>query len=600
MKTKKTNKKSQKQIENILKLILTLILTITITATLIKAAPPEPQTIEGKIYNDGGTGAENGIPIIINNTNTTQIFYTEVNAPPVPPLYGSYSASINGSTGDIVTVTAYNNTHYGQTQALLNKKTTTVDVTMNITRNSEANITITNPENNTNYNISQIFNLTTNMTVLGSDGTNCNVTIDITDNTIISLNTGTNITNQLGNINIGQYSTTNFELMANNSGSVNITVIALCSPDGIKFENLNTYTIYNINVEDTTPPNIQLINPENNTENKSTNEIDFTFNVTDSTNIQNCTLIINGQPNKTKTPITKDTTQTIAQNLTNGQYNWSIQCTDQYLNTGNSTTRNLTISVYFPKITRMTIDQNIMLNAGTTKKINCNITIEDENGATDITGSNITFYHYTSNPQSIDNNNNHYTNTTCIETNSLNNQKNYTCTINIQYYANNGTWYCNASSTDQQELTNTNSTNTIIQPLYALNTSNNIIDYGQVQAGQTSNEIELNITNLGNMPINISTKGYGSQDPVIGNNLAMMCNNGNNITITNQRYDTVQSTPFNAKKTLQSINQDVQETINKQTIPSLQQIQQSYWQIQIPGSPITQCNGTIVLTATSP
>ncbi|MEM4245501.1 MAG: LamG domain-containing protein, partial [Candidatus Nanoarchaeia archaeon] len=97
---------------------------------------------------------------------------------------------------------------------------------------------------------------------------------------------------------------------------------------------------------DTTPPTINLEMPENNEINTTTNVIDFTYNVSDNSDIDNCSMIINEEINLTYSGnITKETTQNLTTYLPNGEYKWSINCTDAENNEGSSETRNITIAV---------------------------------------------------------------------------------------------------------------------------------------------------------------------------------------------------------------------------------------------------------------
>ena len=58
--------------------------------------------------------------------------------------------------------------------------------------------------------------------------------------------------------------------------------------------------------------------------------VTFTYNVSDTGPISNCTLILNSALNQTNTTITKDASQyIILSNLKAGRYNWSVNCTDQ-------------------------------------------------------------------------------------------------------------------------------------------------------------------------------------------------------------------------------------------------------------------------------
>lgn len=93
---------------------------------------------------------------------------------------------------------------------------------------------------------------------------------------------------------------------------------------------------------DTDNPSITLENPANNTLD-SDGLILFTYNVTDtSSGIANCSLILNGNINKTYYTIYEERKQFfVLSDLTNGNYTWSINCSDNsdYNNIGSSEER---------------------------------------------------------------------------------------------------------------------------------------------------------------------------------------------------------------------------------------------------------------------
>ncbi|RKY29368.1 MAG: hypothetical protein DRP74_08915, partial [Candidatus Omnitrophota bacterium] len=140
--------------------------------------------------------------------------------------------------------------------------------------------------------------------------------------------------------------------------------------------NINSTVIWvNITPADTTPPTITLISPANDTGDNDGN-VTFMYNVTDASNIASCSLIINGQVNKTETSITKDTTQNITTYLPNGNYNWSINCTDSSGNEGASEIRKLAIikitKYNSPDISSLNVSNitNFYLEKPNTAKIN--------------------------------------------------------------------------------------------------------------------------------------------------------------------------------------------------------------------------------------
>ncbi len=106
-------------------------------------------------------------------------------------------------------------------------------------------------------------------------------------------------------------------------------------------------TIYFNVSEDDRPPEVQLISPEENYESISSN-IMFVYNATDSdSGIENCTLWINDSIEDTDYTVTEGVNQTFTiLGLTNGFYNWTVNCTDDSAlgNSGQAPWRNLTVN----------------------------------------------------------------------------------------------------------------------------------------------------------------------------------------------------------------------------------------------------------------
>lgn len=101
-----------------------------------------------------------------------------------------------------------------------------------------------------------------------------------------------------------------------------------------------------LELTDTSGPVINLTTPINNSGNSNEN-ITFSYNVSDLSDLHNCSLIINNKINTTNaTIIEKDTRLNFTlNNAAIGIYNWSINCTDNLGYVGNSPKR--TVSVIF-------------------------------------------------------------------------------------------------------------------------------------------------------------------------------------------------------------------------------------------------------------
>jgi len=78
---------------------------------------------------------------------------------------------------------------------------------------------------------------------------------------------------------------------------------------------------------DETDPFVSLLNPANaSSYDSDLKEIEFTFNVSDSSNMSNCSLIVNNVVNSTNSSVVVN--GSIVASFTPGDYNWSVNCTD--------------------------------------------------------------------------------------------------------------------------------------------------------------------------------------------------------------------------------------------------------------------------------
>ncbi len=109
--------------------------------------------------------------------------------------------------------------------------------------------------------------------------------------------------------------------------------------------NLNS-TVFFINItSDFDSPNVTLISPANSQSYTSNSqEITFSYNVSDVSDIINCSLIIDGSISLTNSSVNKLVTQSFIQTFTPASHTWSVNCTDALLNLGNSSSRSFTVT----------------------------------------------------------------------------------------------------------------------------------------------------------------------------------------------------------------------------------------------------------------
>jgi len=259
-------------------------------------------------------------------------------------------------------------------------------------------------------------------------------------------------------------------------------------------------------------------------------------------------------------------------------------------------TSKVNVTDAMPEILSVESEQDITLNAGGNTTITCNATIRDWNGFNDISKVNGTFYYYLNESSDPDHRNVHYTNGSCVEiSNDGEFIANYVCSFTLAYFANNGSWSCNVTAEDTYGFTDSADNSTIINALYALNVTD-VIDFGDLAVMETSDNITVNITNFGNMDINVSVLGYGMME---GDGIGLVCEHGDNISVENERFSGY-DVPWENKIPLASTAQDMNITIPQATEEINPVIWSSYWQLYVPPNPFGECSGTIRFTATAP
>jgi len=280
--------------------------------------------------------------------------------------------------------------------------------------------------------------------------------------------------------------------------------------------------------------------------------------------------------------------------LYNAAFSFSYSVGPNYRNVSIDTTVNITNAA--PEIMAITMETPVTLNAGSTYLVECNVSVRDFNGAGDINYTEAVLFHSTSSATAADDNNTHYSNSSCAVASANGDYKNFTCGFSVYYYALPGTWTCNATVYDNRSYNDTAVNTTTFNQILALNISPTLIDYGNLSVGDTSANKSADITNIGNADIKTSVKGYGQAE---GDGLAFVCQEGN-ITIDNERFSTNISASWATKTALSGAFQYVGSmVIPKQSQPGVLQTNTTYWQLYVPPNPFGVCNGTIVFQAES-
>ncbi len=270
---------------------------------------------------------------------------------------------------------------------------------------------------------------------------------------------------------------------------------------------------------------------------------------------------------------------------------------------------NLTVGNVYPELSNVSIEanaSNLVLTPNATRKIYCYGLGTDYNGWEDMESATGTFFaNSTSSYGSADDNNLHYTNSSC----TLSSYDTYSswinCSFDIWYYANPGIWNCTINVTDNKSKNGYGWDTINISTLLALGLPD-FMDYGEVNATEVSLENVSNVTNYGNVMINLSLSGYGF---TLSDGNAMNCTIGaiKNITIQNEKYNLTASNPgildlpqFIANYTNLTSSPAVKNfNLNfRQNDTFNEAVNASYWRIYVPLGVAGTCQGNIVFGAT--
>ena len=251
-----------------------------------------------------------------------------------------------------------------------------------------------------------------------------------------------------------------------------------------------------------------------------------------------------------------------------------------------------------------TTDNIIDLVGGSQKIVYCNATVNDYNGASDINNATAALYHSSSSYPASDSNSDHYTNGSCgscigIDTDNAT----CSCRFNIWYYAVNNTWTCNITVYDfggesKSTILHNHGTGTgIVNSLISIEIPP-VIDFGNLTVGSLSDEVTHNVTNYGNVPVNITVRAYGGDNESAYSTMAMICRRGQ-IALTWEKYTGHAGSDYTTMTSVTDINTQIQNfVVGKRTDPNSlgNSTNSTYWRLQVPGSVAGMCNGTVIFT----
>ena len=263
-----------------------------------------------------------------------------------------------------------------------------------------------------------------------------------------------------------------------------------------------------------------------------------------------------------------------------------------------------------PNITSIQVDDSITsppnyidLNIASNQTVICNAIVNEYDGNNLQNASAIFYDSINSNYNLPDNNNSHYSNSSCYINLSYGNQfqRQVLCTFYVQYYAFSSNWTCTLKIADNLSFYSNRSAKTFINPLLGIGVDSPV-DFGQVLPSAVTPEKIINITNYGNVDLNISLSGYGSTE---GDSIGMVCSI-DNISVEYVKYNLTSSNPGDlnldrfenlyTNLTNSSIVKSFNLGYRKQSSYN-EAVNSTYWRVYAPEAIQGSCSGNILIGA---
>ncbi len=259
-----------------------------------------------------------------------------------------------------------------------------------------------------------------------------------------------------------------------------------------------------------------------------------------------------------------------------------------------------------PNVTFIVVDDSITFPTGqidlvvaSTRKVTCEVIVEEFDSQSLQNHLSEFYYNIQGDP---DDNNTHYTNDSCHVNSSYGheNETQFICEYEVWYYANPGEWDCFFNVEDNLSFSANASNSTNVNTLLSVGVQNNI-NYSVQGVDEVSGEVVVNITNYGNVMVNLSLTSYGT---IEGDSLAMDCDIGN-ISAENQKYNLTASNlgaltlgetegvylNMTGATVIKEFNLDYRTSEDEESFNN------TYWRIYAPSSINGACQGYIIFGA---
>ena len=277
----------------------------------------------------------------------------------------------------------------------------------------------------------------------------------------------------------------------------------------------------------------------------------------------------------------------------------------------------LEVGAVFPEVLNVSVNDgnNIVLTPNSTTTVMCQALVQDWNNDTDIYLVNATLYDINNATwDAADDNNDHYSNSSCVidldthdafgkvedDWHALVN-----CSFEVDYYANPGDWNCSVYVEDQTNRSNRGEDSGIIDELLAVGLPDTI-NYGIVNSTDVSDEQTVNVSNMGNVPLDITLNGYADELNK-DDGKAMNCSKGSYqfIDVENEKFNLTDTNPIvsdltefntlytNLTSTLSPPVRQLDLYPRTDDLDPLSADAPTYWRIYVPKGVAGTCEGFI-------
>jgi hypothetical protein len=253
---------------------------------------------------------------------------------------------------------------------------------------------------------------------------------------------------------------------------------------------------------------------------------------------------------------------------------------------------SVTITGAAPTVGTVTASDDVDISSPCgTVTINCSAVITDANGYNDVQHANATIWDSLNAVEGdSDNNNNHYTNLTCLLSGGSGSNVNANCSFTVQYYANPSNWTCKIYANDTTGNSASNSADNITIITFRAIDAEDIINFDSLAPGGTStDDVNNTVTNCGNVALDLNLSGT---------NLTNVSASVTNITVSNVKYNvTYPGSDYTVNMTSLSAS-SIRANFSLAKRTTTVSTGKTYWKIAIPSSIENLIySGTITFTA---